>query len=372
LSKRRNRPPSPHIAKRLKALRTKITQKSLVGYLVTNLADQYYLTGFSGEGGAALILPKRVYLLTDGRFAEEADKVVPWAQAVVRKTALSEAIGRVARKHRLERIGFDPARITVKLQTAVRRAVRPAKMVPVEGLVEDLRLIKDATEVAALTKAVRIAESAFEAVTRGLRVQTTERQLAADLQHEMIRRGATGASFPIVVAEGARSSLPHAVPGDRKIRSGSAVLIDWGAIYEGYCSDLTRVIFVHRIPPRFRRMYENVLAAQMEAIQAIRPGVRMCDVDALARNRLRKAGLAQYFAHSLGHGIGLKVHEAPRLGQRVTDLLEAGMVVTVEPGVYMPGVGGVRIEDDVLVTETGCKVLSRLPKNLENMVIKRV
>jgi len=371
LSQRRDRQPSPQIADRLRACRTKITQKALDGYLVTNRTDQYYLTDFNGEDGAALILRKRVVLLTDGRFAEEAARFAPWATAVVRTVSLSEALGRLARRHRPGRIGFDPGRITVKLHTAVRRAVRPAKLVAVPGLVEGLRLIKDATEVAALTRAVRIAESAFKSVIGRLRLGTTERQLAAALQHEMIRRGASEASFPIVVAEGARSSLPHAVPGDRRIRAGSAVLIDWGAVVGGYCSDLTRVVFVHRIPPRFRRMYENVYAAQAEAIQAIRPGVRMCDVDARARRRLERASLGRRFSHGLGHGIGLDVHEAPRLAKRVIEPLEAGMVVTVEPGVYLPDVGGVRIEDDVLVTRSGCRVLSRLPKDLGSMVIKR-
>jgi Xaa-Pro aminopeptidase len=369
LSKRRDRQPSPQITDRLRACRNKITQKSLDGYLVTNRADQYYLTGFNGEDGAALILRRRVVLVTDGRFAEEAAKVAPWATAVVRTHSLPEALGRLARRHRLERIGFDAARVTVKLHAAVRRAVRPARLVAVAELVQGLRLIKDATEVAALTRAVRIAESAFKAVVGRLRLGTTERRLAAALQHEMICRGASEASFPIVVAEGVNSSLPHAVPGERRIRAGSAVLIDWGARFGHYCSDLTRVVFIHRIPPRFRRMYENVYAAQAEAIRAIHPGVRMCDVDRRARSRLQQAGLAQHFAHGLGHGIGLDVHEQPRLAKRVTEPLEAGMVVTVEPGVYLPGVGGVRIEDDVLVTQAGCRVLSRLPRDLDAMVI---
>jgi len=352
-------------------MRVKITRKSLDGYLVTSRPDQYYLTGFNGEDGATLILRNRVILLTEGRLAEEAAGAASWATAVVRTGPLSEAFGRLVRRHRLKRIGFEPARITVKLHADLRRSAKPAKLVPLAGLVEGLRIIKDATEVATLTKAVHIAESAFKTVISRLRIGTTERQLAALLQHEMIRLGASDASFPIVVAEGTRSSLPHAVPGDRRFRSGSAVLIDWGAVFEQYHSDLTRVVFVHRIPPRFRRLYESVYAAQFEAIQAIRPGVRMCDVDALARGRLQKAGLGRYFGHGLGHGIGLNIHEGPRLAKRVTDPLEAGMVVTVEPGVYIPGLGGVRIEDDVLVTRTGCRVLSRLPKDLDTMVIKR-
>jgi len=365
-----SRPSQPqHLARRLCLLRSSIRAKSLNGYLVTSRADQYYLTGFDGEDGAVLVLPRRVCLLTDGRFAEEAARRCPWASTVVRKGALSEALGRLARRHRLDRIGFEPASLTVAAHAAFRKAVRPARLVSVPRAVQALRVIKDAHEIAQLQRAIEVAESAFRTVIRQVRPGMTERAVAADLQREMIRRGASEASFPIIVAVGPRASLPHAVPGDRKIRSGSAVLIDWGAVVGHYRSDLTRVIFVHRIPPRFKRLYRHVREAQEEAIRTIGPGVRMGDVDAVARRRLRKAGLDARFTHGLGHGIGLDIHEAPRLAPRVTDRLAAGMVVTVEPGVYWPGVGGVRIEDDVLVTEDGYKVLSGLPKDLDAMVV---
>ncbi len=361
-------PPS-YLARRLSACRSSIRKKALDGYLVTGRADQYYLTGFDGEDGAALILPRRVWLLTDGRFAEEAERRCPWASTLVREGALSEALARLVRRHRLARIGFEPAALTVGTHATFRKAIHPARLVASPRIVEPLRVLKDAQEIAQLRRAIEVAESAFRAVTRRVRPGMTERELAADLQHEMIRRGATGASFPIIVAVGSHSSLPHAVPGDRKIRSGSAVLIDWGAVVGHYRSDLTRMLFVHRIPPRFERFYNCVREAQETAIRMIAPGVRMCDVDSAARDSLRQAGLDDRFTHSLGHGLGLDIHEPPRLGPRVTGRLEAGMVVTVEPGVYWPGVGGVRIEDDVLVTEAGCKVLSGLSKDLDTMVV---
>ena len=365
----RHRQPPPIIASRLRAVRVNIQQKSVGGYLVTNRTDQFYLTGFDGEDGAALVLPQQVYLLTDGRFAQEAATAAPWASAVIRTGSLAEALARLTRKHRLRRIGFQPAHLSVRDHAVLRKTIRPAKLVPMPPLVDKLRLIKDVSEAAALTKAVRVAEAAFKATIRRIRPGMTERQLAARLQHEMIVRGASTASFPIIVAEGPNSSLPHARPGNRRLRPGSAVLIDWGAAVDHYCCDLTRVIFIRRIPPRFRRMYQHVLAAQAEAIKAIRPGARMCDVDAVARARLKQAGLARRFAHSLGHGLGLEVHEPPRLAKRVTEPLQAGMVVTVEPGVYFPGLGGVRIEDDVLVTPDGCRVMSSLTRDLEAMII---
>jgi len=369
LGRRRCHEPPSVIGRRLRPCREKIQQKSVNGYLITSPADQFYLTGFDGEDGAALILPRRVYLVTDGRFAEEADRSAPWASAVIRTGPLAAAVRGLVRKHRIDRLGFQPESLSVSAHAALRRAVRPAKLVPIPDVVGRLRWIKDETEVAAIEKAIRVAKSAFRAARRHIRLGMAERELAARLHHEMLRRGASEASFPVIVAAGANASLPHARPGNRRIRAASPVLIDWGATVDHYRSDLTRVIFLRRIPPRFRRIYENVLAAQAEAIRAIRPGVRMCDVDAGARKRLRKAGLAEHFSHGLGHGLGLDVHEPPRLAKRVTDRLEQGMVVTVEPGVYLPRVGGVRIEDDVLVTGTGCRVLSRLSKDLDQMIV---
>ena len=366
--RRRSDEPSPVIARRLEACRQRIQQKSLKGYLITNRVDQFYLTGFDGEDGAVLVLPKRVYLLTDGRFEEEAARSAPWASAVIRSGSLPDAVRRLVRKHRLDQLAFQPEFLSVRAHAVLRRAVKPGRLVPLAEVIGRLRLTKDPTEIAAIVKAVGVAESAFRAALRRLRLGITERELAAQLQHELLRRGASEASFPIIVAEGPNAALPHARPGDRKIRRGSAVLIDWGATVDHYRSDLTRVVFVRRIPPRFRRMYENVLAAQIEAIRAIRPGVPMGDVDAVARNRLKRAGLARRFAHGLGHGLGLDIHEPPRLARGVTDRLEAGMVVTVEPGVYVSRVGGVRIEDDVLVTDDGGRVLSSLPKNLDQMI----
>ncbi|MGQ9651208.1 MAG: M24 family metallopeptidase [Phycisphaerae bacterium] len=358
------------INRRLDRCREVIRRKGMDGFLATNRVDQFYLTEFDGEDGAALVLPSRVYLLTDGRFAEEAGKKAPWAIAVIRTGSLKDALARLTRRHRIRKLAFQPEHLTVSDLITFRRAVAPTRLRGLPRLVSSLRLKKDEIEVAAIREAIRIAETAFQTVIGRIRLGMTERDIAAELLFEMTRLGARGASFPIIVAEGPNSSLPHAKPGKRRIGVGSAVLIDWGAVADGYCSDLTRVVFVRRIPPRFRRMYENVLAAQLEGIRAIAPGVRMCDVDGKARKVLAKTGMGCRFAHGLGHGLGLDIHEAPRLAKKVTDRLEPGMVVTVEPGVYFPGIGGVRIEDDVLVTETGAEVLTSLPKNLDAMVVQ--
>ena len=264
----------PHITARLQACRTRIQQKGLDGYLVTRRTDQYYLTGFDGEDGAVLLLPRQVILVTDGRFREAAARTAPWAKAIIREDTLAKTVARLLKRHRLERIGFDPDHLTVRQHAGFRKEIRPARLVSLPGVTEQLRLIKDETEVTALREAIRIAESAFRTVIRQLRPGTTERQLAAALLFEMQREGAEGASFPIIVAEGPNSSLPHAVPGDRPIKRGSAVLIDWGAVYRGYCSDLTRVVFIHRIPPRFRRLYEHVPLEKLRLVARALGGIQ--------------------------------------------------------------------------------------------------
>jgi Xaa-Pro aminopeptidase len=365
VAKTKSRKPPAHIAARLQACRAKIQQKSLDGYLVTNTKDQLYLTGFDGEDGAVLILPGTVYLLTDGRFEEAAERQAPWAKAVIRKKSIAKVLNQLLRKHHVDRLGFQPNEVTVAEHKTFRRELKPVRLIALPKVTRELRLYKDQQEVSAIQKALRVGESAFQAVLDRIRPGMTERQVAALLLYEMLDRGASGAAFPSIVAAGPSSSQPHARPGNRKIKEGQPLLIDWGATVGHYNGDLTRVVFIRRIPPRFRRLYEQVLEAQTKAIEAVRPGVRMADVDAVARNHLQKADLARYFAHSLGHGLGLDVHEAPSVAPRVEQILKPGMVITVEPGVYFPGKGGIRIEDDVLVTERGHRVLSNLPKGLE-------
>jgi Xaa-Pro aminopeptidase len=370
LSQRRSLAPPSGLAARLEACRARIHEKSVSGYLITNRADQFYLTGFDGEDGAALILPDRVCLLTDGRFREEAQSAAPWAQAVVRLgTPLVESLAKVVRRHRLKRLGFQPGSLSVASYRTFHKALRPTSLIAVPNVLSELRLAKDASEVAAIGRAIQVAEAAFKAVTRRIRPGWTESLLAAELEYDMLCRGASGPSFPTIVAVGANASVPHYRPGEARVEVGSAILIDWGATVDHYRSDLTRVVFIRRIPPRFRRMYADVLAAQEEGIRAVRPGARACDVDGAARRSLKKVGMDKYFAHGLGHGLGLDIHEPPRVAMKMEEPLQSGMVVTVEPGVYLPGVGGVRIEDDVLVTQDGCRVLTHLPKDIESMVI---
>lgn len=371
---KRGKPTVPDaIQRRLTAVRDVMSKRRLDGLLITSRTDQFYLTRFNGEDGMVLVSPRQVSLLSDFRFAEVACQDAPWARFVMRKKGHADELARIARRRKMSRIGFVADRISVAQLATLRKALRPTgtRLVQVPNVTAGLRIKKDATELAVVREAIQIAEGSFRALRRWIRVGQTELELAARLNYEMGRRGASGPSFPTIVAEGPNSALPHAEPGRRTVKRGSAVLFDWGARCGGYCSDLTRVVFVGRIPPRFRRLYEIVLEAQQRGIRAVRAGQAVRTVDGAARSYIAKCGYGKQFGHALGHGLGLDVHEPPSLTARSSASLEPGTVVTVEPGIYVPGLGGVRIEDDVWVTDDGCEVLSTLPSDLGWAVIDR-
>lgn len=259
--------------------------------------------------------------------------------------------------------------MTVGLRDQIAEKLPKAEIIATSGLVEQLRLIKDKYEVARLRQAIRQAEDAFAVLRTKLRPEMTEKEAADELEHQCRLFGAKDAAFPTIVAVGPRAALPHATPSKRLIGESGFVLVDWGANEGLYRSDLTRVLVTGRILPKFERIYRVVLEAQTRAIAAIRPGVSAHDVDNVARSIIAKAGFGRRFRHGTGHGLGLLVHEAPRLAVKSQTVLKPGMVVTVEPGIYLPGWGGVRIEDDILVTRTGHEVLTHAPKRLAEMVV---
>ena len=363
------RKPSAIVAQRLRQCRAEMTRKGLPAYLLTNRHDHYYLAGFSGEDSALLVTKNAVWVISDGRFEESIRNECPWARVALRKGQLPEEIGNVCRRLGLRRLAVQTDHLSLDTHAAIRKAVRPTRLVKAPPIANDMRLCKDAVELKGMAEAIRVAEEAFRAACRSIRIGQTERELAARLEYEMARRGSTGPAFPSIIAEGPNAALPHAVPGGRKVRRGSAILFDWGATVGFYRSDLTRVVFIGTIAPKMRAIYEITLEAQRKAIEAIRPGRRMCDVDAVARDYIAQAGFGKQFGHGLGHGLGLDVHEPPALSWRSDKKLEPGMVVTVEPGIYVPGTGGVRIEDDVLVTAAGCRVLTHLPKDIGSAVL---
>lgn len=362
--------PDAVTARRLARLRDELGARDVGALLVTHPVDVGYLSGFTGEDSWLVAGRRRSALVTDSRFAEQAGKECRDAWVSVRRGSLVEELARVVRRLRLAALGFDPDHVSVSLRGKLGRALKGVRLVPVAGAVAGLRTCKDSREVRAIERAVAVAEEAWRAVRRRLRPGRTERQMAADLDHEMRRAGAEGPAFPTILAVDASASMPHARPGGRRLKPGSLLLADFGAQVGGYVCDLTRVVVAGRMQPHIRRAYASVLEAQSAAIARLAPGTALRDVDAAARGVLEAAGLGRHFRHGTGHGLGRQVHEAPNLGPQAPDgVLEAGMVVTVEPGVYFPGRFGIRIEDDVLVTAKGGRVLTHLEKDPEAIVL---
>lgn len=352
--------PDPY-ALRINNLRDEMTRHKLDGYLIQDRMDQYWLTGFTGEDGGVLVTPRAVILLTDGRFSEAADLEAPFARKVLRKKRTPAVTVAEVKRARISRLGFNPDHMNVGEYAAFKKLLPPTRLVEAAGLLQPLRRRKDAGEIDRIRAAIRVAEQAFQKLRSWLHVGVSERAIAARLAYEMQMLGAQGEAFPSIVAVGSNSSLPHYEPGERLLTENEILLIDWGARVNWYGSDLTRVLCLGSIPPRLSEVYDIVRAAHDRGIEAVGPGVKAAAVDRVARDVISKAGYGKEFGHALGHGIGLVGHEGPRLGKGSVDVLKPGMVITIEPGIYLPGIGGVRLEDDVLVTETGYEVLTSLP-----------
>jgi Xaa-Pro aminopeptidase len=333
--------------------------------LVTNLVNVRYLTGFTGSNGLALVGPDRRLFVTDFRYVEQAAEQVDASFERLRaSTELLEAIADALGPGGL-RLGFEEAHVTVREHARTRELLPDrVELTGTHGLLEDLRAVKEPREVEAMRAAAALADEAFEALIAGGLVGKTERDLAVQLEFDLRRRGAERPSFDAIVAAGPHGALPHASPRDVEVRRGDLVVIDWGAELDGYCSDCTRTVAAGAVTDHGREIYQLVLDAQIKGLHAVAVGATGQAVDAVARNVIENAGHGEHFGHGLGHGVGLEVHEAPRLGQRSEAVLGAGNVVTVEPGVYLPGDLGVRIEDLVLVTDDGPAVLNTLPKDL--------
>jgi Xaa-Pro aminopeptidase len=342
-----------------------LAERELDLLLVSHLVNVQWLTGFTGSAAAAVVGPDTRRFLTDFRYLTQSEEQLDpsWDREVVQD--LLEAAAKGLPADGPVRLGFDDDHMSVK-QHARLGGLVPAnvELLPAGGLVEDLRMVKDAEEVERIRAAALLADAALEVVLgRGL-AGRTEREVAFDLETELRRMGAERASFPSIVAFGAHGALPHAVPRDAEIPEGVLVTIDWGAQLDGYASDCTRTYATGAISDRDRDVYELVQRAQAAGLAAVRPGPTGKDVDAVARAVIDDAGHAEHFGHGLGHGVGMEVHEGPRLSRQGDVTLAAGQIVTVEPGVYVPGEVGVRIEDLVVVTEDGHDVLSTLPKDL--------
>ncbi len=348
----------------LRSLGDRLREQGVDALVVSALPNIRYLTGFKGSSGLLLVLPNKANFYTDGRYTLQAAEEVRGAKVITARGPLVRSLIASVKRLRLDKLGFEPRRVTFDFYEALRQGLPEVRLKPLPDAVEKLRAIKTPDEVAILRRSVALNSAVFEACLNRLRPGRTERDVADEIEAEMRRRGGEKPAFETIVAAGVHSALPHAQPTLNPLKKNEFILIDQGVILDGYSSDMTRTVALGGLGRKARSMYAAVLEAQEAAISAVRPGMQAAEVDRQARMVLRKHGLEEHFVHSTGHGVGLEIHEPPRLGRREAARLEAGMVITIEPGVYVPNFGGVRIEDMVLVTETGHEVLTPTSKEL--------
>ena len=354
---------------RLKRLQSVLAEKRLDGLLVTSLPNIRYLCGFTGSAAALVVLPDSCYFFTDGRYTQQAHEEVRAAKTkVARKAALAAAgewLAATGKKREPKKLGVDGEHLSLAEAARLRKMLGPTFWVrQASALVERLRMVKDEEEIARLRQAALLGSTLFDTALKAIRPGVSEAEVAAEMEFAARRAGAEGMAFETIVAAGERSALPHGRASTAAIPGRGLVVCDFGVILAGYCSDMTRTVYLGRPSAAERYVYEAVREAQLAAIDAVRPGRSVGEVDRAARNVLKKKGLARYFTHSTGHGVGLEIHEAPRVAREQSEILQPGMVITIEPGVYLPGRGGVRIEDMVVVKEQRCEVLAPVCKEL--------
>lgn len=350
--------------KRVTALRAKLAEQGLPGMLVMQDANRVYLSGFTGSSGVLLITADDAVLITDGRYTEQAKGQAADFRVLTHTEPMPAVAKQAADEAGVTKLAFEKDYFTVSLYESWKEKLAPVELVGVEGLVEGLRRIKDADEIQRMHKAQEITDEAFRRVLDFIRPGISERDVSLELEFTMKKLGADGLAFEIIAASGPRSALPHGQGTERVLQSGDLLTLDFGCEYQGYCSDMTRTVMVGEPDEKQREIYELVLEAQKAGVEAVRPGASGREVDRVCRDIIAAKGYGEAFSHGTGHGVGLMVHEGPGLSTRSEDVLAPGMVVTIEPGIYLPGWGGVRIEDMVLVTETGHEVFGKSPKDL--------
>jgi Xaa-Pro aminopeptidase len=361
-----SKPPSGggEFEQRRGAVGSGLAARRLDALLVSFGPNLRYLSGFTGSNGLLLALVDRAILFTDPRYLIRARQESTCEVRIVAGPLAPAVVSAIARL-RLKRIGFEPAHMTCESFEAFRsRLPMGASLEPAGGWIEQLRTIKSPAEIALIRQSVDTNSRAFGQTLKRIRPGMTERDVAAELEYRMRRLGAEKPSFETIVASGVRSALPHAQPGAAPLAAGELVVVDMGVQQEGYASDMTRMLHIGRPSRKVEATYAAVLEAQLAALDAVRAGAATRKIDAAARRVLKSHGLDRAFVHSTGHGLGLEIHESPRLGRGDKSRLAAGMTVTIEPGVYLEGFGGIRIEDTVLVTDRGCEVLTPTPKEL--------
>ncbi len=352
-----------HLTERIERLRERLKKESVDALFLSSPSNRRYLTGFTGSTGVVVVSQETVYMITDFRYFDQVSAESPHVELVKSKNLLEDFVTLIKERKELRRIAFEAEHLTVNTYRAIEEKLPQHALTPAVGWVEDLRTVKEPSEIAAIERAVAVADRAFTYILDRLKGRT-EREIALDLEFFMRNEGAERLAFQSIVASGPNGALPHAVPTDRVVAEGDFVTLDFGCVVDGYCSDMTRTVAVGKADDRQREIYDLVLEAQEAGVKAVRAGLTGKEVDAAARSIIEARGHGDHFGHGLGHGVGLDIHEAPRLAPKVESVLEPAMVTSVEPGIYLSGWGGVRIEDLVVVTQEGRRVLTQSPKSL--------
>lgn len=348
---------------KLEKLRNALGEKNVDGLLVTNEYNRRYMTGFTGTAGVAIVTKDDAVFITDFRYAEQAKKQIKDFRIVQHTGALTDEVAVQVEGMGIKTLGFEKDTMTYGMFETYKSQVK-ADLVPLSGLIEKIRLIKTEQEINIIKVACEIADQTFTHILNFIKPGVTELEVSNELEFFMRKQGATASSFDTIVASGLRSALPHGVATDKVIEKGDFVTLDFGALYNGYISDITRTIAVGQPSEKLVEMYNTVLESQLLALEKVGPGMTGIQADSIARDYLASKGYGEAFGHSTGHGIGLEVHEGPSLSSRSETVLEPNMVVTIEPGIYLPEIGGVRIEDDILITESGNEKLTHSNKEL--------
>jgi len=352
-----------NITNRLYKLRKSLTEKELDGIFISQPQNRYYLSGFDGSAGYLLITQKDKVLATDFRYVEQVKVQSPDYRVFQITSNLADWFPQLVTELKLKKLGFEAEDTSYTmyrlLSDSLKKAESRLQLVPVDGLVESLRAIKESEEIELITRAVEITDRAFEYIESIIRAGMTEKEVAWELEKFQRERGSQALPFDIIVASGPNSALPHAKPTGRKINEGEPIVIDMGARVEGYCSDFSRTLCLGEPDNTFKMVYDTVLGAQLTAIALIKEGMTGKEADSFARTVIEEAGYAEAFGHSLGHGVGLAEHEQPRLAPTSTEPLTSGMVFSIEPGIYLPGWGGVRIEDLAVMENGEIRILSK-------------
>lgn len=344
-------------------LREAMNKQHLEAVLITGEVNRRYVTGFTGSSGYVLVTLQDAWLLTDFRYLIQAAEQAQGFQIVDHGASVTGALQSLLSGASIKRLGFEEELMSFATYRSYERELKPVELVPVNGLVEELRMFKDSGELELMKAAADLADQTFMHMLDVLKPGISEWDAALELEIFMRKNGATGPSFDTIMASGERSALPHGRASERIMQSGDLVTMDFGALMNDYCSDITRTVAIGNPSEKLREIYDITLEAQLRAVEGIRPGMTGREADALARDVIASYGYGEYFGHSTGHGLGMEVHEAPRVSKASDTVLQPGMVVTVEPGIYLPGMGGVRIEDDIVITETGNRRLTESTKD---------